>query len=306
MFRYTGSIFKLTRQAASEWFDQDLSRLGAALAFYALFAVAPLFVMVLALASLLFGADAARAELFSLLSGLIGSEASGSIKTLVIASNLPKAGAWQTVIAGIILFIGATGLFVELQDALNSIWGVRRVPGRALWNFIKDRLLSMALIAGIGALLLLCLLLSMALSSAGRLLTGVLPAQQTLLQQVNFAISFLIITLLFAMIFKLLPDVKIPWRDVWMGAILTALLFSLGQLLLIFYLATSDITSLFGAAGSLVVMLLWVFYSAQILFIGAKFTQVYTLSHEARVEPAPGAQVVTLKAVLPEPRGPVA
>ena len=292
-------------QAASEWIDRDVSRLGAALAFYTLFAIAPLFVIVLAMAGLWFGEEAARRELFSQVSGLVGSEGGEAIQALVSAAHKPKTGAWATVIAVATLFVGATGVFVELQDALNSVWGVRRKPGRGLRNFIKDRLLSFALIVGIGFLLLVSLVLSAGLSALGKFMVELLPAQEAIWQWINFVVSFGIITLLFAMIFKVLPDVKIAWRDVWTGALLTALLFNLGKYLLGLYLGRSSVTSAYGAAGSLVVVLLWVYYSAQILFFGAKFTQIYSNRHGAYIEPVPGAKVATLKEVVAEQPHPV-
>jgi len=305
MTRPLKSVFAMVKQAVSEWFDQSISRLGAALAFYTFFSIAPLFVIVLAIAGLWFGEEAARRELFSQVSGLVGSEGGEAIQALVSAARKPTTGVWATVIASATLFVGATGVFVQLQDALNSIWGVRRKPGRGVRNFIKDRVLSFALIIGIGFLLLVSLVLSAALSALGNYMTGLLPAQETLWQGINFVISFVVITLLFAMIFKVLPDVKIAWRDVWTGALLTALLFNLGKYLLGLYLGRSSVTSAYGAAGSLVVVLLWVYYSAQILFFGAKFTQIYSARHGSRREPVPGAKPVTPKEAIAEQPHPV-
>jgi membrane protein len=302
MPRFLRSIFEMLKQTVSEWMDQNMSRLGAALAFYTLFAIAPLFVIVLAIAGLWFGEEEARRELFTQVSGLVGSEGGEAIQALVSAAHQPKTGAWAAIIAVATLFAGATGVFVELQDALNSVWGVRRVSGRGMRNFIKDRLLSFALIAGIGFLLLVSLILSAGLSALGSFMVGLLPAQETIWQAINFVVSFGVITLLFAMIFKVLPDVNIAWRDVWIGAIITALLFNSGKLLFGLYLGRSSVTSVYGAAGSLVVVLLWVYYSAQILFFGAKFTQVYSNRYGSRFEPMPGAEAVTLKEVVSEPR----
>ena len=170
--------------------------------------------IVLAIAGLWFGEQAARRELFIQVSGMVGSEGGEAIQALVSAAHKSKTGAWATVIAVAMLFVGATGVFVQLQDALNSVWGVHRVSGRGLRNFIKDRLLSFALIAGIGFLLLVSLVLSAGLSALDKFMVGLLPAQETIWQEINFVVSFGVITLLFAMIFKVLPDVKIAWRDV--------------------------------------------------------------------------------------------
>jgi membrane protein len=289
MPRFLRSIFELVKQTASEWIDQDVSRLGAALGFYTLFAIAPLFVIVLAIAGLWFGEAAARRELFSQVSGLVGSEGAQAIQAFVSVAHKPKTGAWAAFIAMATLFVGATAVFVHLQDALNSLWGVRRVRGRGLRNFIKDRLLSFALIVGIGFLLLVSLVLTAGLSALGRFRVGLLPVQETIWQGINFVFSFGVLTLLFAMIFKVLPDVKIAWRDVWMGASITALLFNLGKLLFGLYLGRSGVTSAYEAAGSLVIVLLWVYYSAQILFFGAKFTQIYSNRYGSHLEPVPGA-----------------
>ncbi|MBK8001628.1 MAG: YihY/virulence factor BrkB family protein [Verrucomicrobia bacterium] len=292
------SSYALMKQTVSEWIDLGVSRMGAALAFYTLFAVAPLFVIVLAVAGIWFGEEAARRELFGQVSGLVGSEGGEAIQALVSAARKPTTGAWATVIAVVTLFVGATGVFVQLQDTLNSIWGVRRKPGRGLRNFLKDRLLSFALIVGIGFLLLVSLILSAGLSALGNFMTGLLPAQEILWQWINFGVSFGVITLLFAMIFKVLPDVTIAWKDVWIGALLTALLFNFGKYLLGLYLGRSSVTSAYGAAGSLIIVLLWVYYSAQILFFGAKFTQIYSNRYGSRLEPAPGAEAVTLTEVV--------
>lgn len=291
------NAFLLLKQTAKEWSNQDVPRLGAALSFYTLFAIAPLFVIVLAVAGLWFGEEAARRELFGQVSGLVGSEGGKAIQSLVVAADKPKTGVWATVIAAVTLLVGATSVFVQLQDSLNSVWGVRRKPGGGLRHFIKDRLLSFALIVGIGFLLLVSLVLSAGLSVLGKFMGGLLPAQEVLLQVINFVVSFGVITLLFAMIFKVLPDVKIAWREVWIGAMITALLFNLGKFLLGLYLGRSSVTSAYGAAGSLVIVLLWVYYSAQILFFGAKFTQIYASRYGSRLEPMPGAEAVVLKKV---------
>jgi membrane protein len=306
MPRFLIAILELVKQVVSEWIDQDVPRMGAALAFYTFFAISPLFVIVLAIAGFWFGEQAARRELFSQFSSLVGSEGAEAVQALVSAAQKTKTGAWATVIAGITLFVGATGVFVQLQDALNAIWSVRREPGRGLRNFIKDRLLSFALIVGIGFLLLVSLVLSAGLSALDKFMVVLVPAHETVWQGINFVVSFGVITLLFAVIFKVLPDVKIAWRDVWIGATITALLFNVGKHLFGLYLGRSGVASVFGAAGSLVIVLLWVYYSAQILFFGAKFTKVYSNRYGSHLEPVPGAEEVTLKEVVAERRPPVA
>jgi membrane protein len=249
---------------------------GAALAFYTLFAIAPLFLIVLRIGGSWFGGEAARRELFTQVSGLVGSEGGEAIKALVSSAHKPNAGAWAMCIAVATLLAGTTGVFVQLQAALNSVWGVQGAPARGVWNFIKLRLFSFALVAGIGFLLLVSLILSAGLSALGAVMLGLPAMQQTLWQRADFAVSFGIITLLFAVLFKVLPDAKIAWRNVWMGALITALLFNVGKLLFGLYVGRSSFTSAYGADGSLVVVLLWAYYSAQILFFGAQFTRVYS------------------------------
>jgi membrane protein len=294
-------VYELFRDAIQESMEGAVVSRGAALSFYTLFAIAPLFVIMLAIAAVWFGQEAARRELFSQVSGLVGSEGGEAIQALVTAAHKPNTGVWATILAVVTLFIGATGVFVQLQDALNSIWGVRPVPGGGVRNFIRVRLLSFALVAGIGFLLLVSLVLSAGLAALGNVMVGFLPAQAAIWHIINFVISFGVITLLFAMIFKVLPDVKIAWREVWTGAIITALLFNLGKLLLGLYLGRSIVTSAYGAAGSLMVVLLWVYYSAQILFFGAKFTQLYSNRYGVHLKLVPGAEAVTLKEVVSEP-----
>jgi membrane protein len=225
------AIYELLRDSILASMDGSVVTRGAALSFYTVFAIAPLFVIVLAIAGFWFGEEAARRELFAQVSALVGNQGGDAIQALVTAAHKPKTGTWATVVALITLVVGATGVFVQLQDALNAVWGVRRVAGRGLQDLIKIRLLSLALVMGIGFLLLVSLVLSAALSALGTFMAGSLPGQATIWQGINFIISFGVITLLFAMIFKVLPDVKIPWRDVWTGAVITALLFNLGKLL---------------------------------------------------------------------------
>jgi membrane protein len=304
MSGFPRSIFELLKKTVSEWIGHNVPTLGAALAFYTLFAIAPLFVIVLWMAGIWFGEEAARRELFHQVSGLVGSTGGVAIQALVSASLKPKTGAWTSVAAVATLIVGATGVFVQLQDSLNTVWGVRRKPGSGLRNFIKSRLLSFAMLAGIGFLLLVSLILDAALSGLGNFVFGSPPGQEILWQGLNFAVSFGVITLLFAMLFKLLPDAKIAWRDVWIGAIITALLFNLGKFLFGLYLGRSSVTSAYGAAGPLVVVLLWVYYSAQILLFGAQFTQIYSNRYGPHIEPVPGAEVVTPKEAAIQQRRP--
>ena len=277
------------RELFSEWRQSNTPRLGAALAYYSVFAIAPLFLLTLGIAGMWFGQDSARHEMFGQVQQLVGTEGGKAIEAVVTAAaNKPKTGAWAAFVAGAALAVAATGVFVELQNALNTIWNVKPSPQHGLGgfaNFVKVRLISFAMLLGVGFLLLISLVLSASLAAAGSFLGGFMGAEHLLWAATNFVISLAIISILFAMILKVLPDVKMAWRDVWIGGVLTALLFNLGKFLLGFYLGRSSIASAYGATGSLVIILLWVYYSAQILFFGAQFTKVYARrfgSHSGR------------------------
>lgn len=276
----------LLKQAAKAWSVHDATRLGAALAFYTIFAIAPLFIIILAIAGMWFGEEAARKQLFEQLSGLVGDKGAEAVQAVVAAADKPAAGVWASIMALGTLFVGATGVFVQLQAALNKIWGVKREEGKGVLRFVKDRLMSFAMILAIGFLLLVSLVVSAGLAAFGKLMSGYLPAEEFIWQTINFLISLGVITVLFALIFKILPDVKIAWRNVWVGALLTALLFNFGKSLLGIYLGRGSFASAYGAAGSLVIILVWVYYSAQILFFGAEFTRLCTKEACLREEEA--------------------
>jgi membrane protein len=267
------------------------------LAFYTVFSIAPLFLIVLAIAGFWFGPEAARRQLFEQLSGLVGPQGGEAIQAVVASADKPAAGAWATAAAVVTLFIGATGVFVQLQDALNTIWQVRRQPGSGLRSFIKDRLLSFAMVLAIGFLLLVSLVVSAGLAALGKFVSGMLPAQAVVWQVVNFLVSLGLVGLLFAMIFKVLPDVDIAWREVWIGALLSALLFNVGKFALGLYLGRSSVASAYGAAGSLVIILLWVYYASQTLFLGAEFTRVHAQRSGRPFRPTAGAEFVAVKEV---------
>ena len=269
------TIWLLLKETFSEWSEDKASRLAAALAYYTIFSIAPLLIIAIAVAGLAFGQEAARGQLDRQIQGLVGQQSAELIQTMVESASKPTSGIIATVIAIATILFGASGLFGQLQDALNTIWEVEPKPGRGILGIIKDRFLSFTMVLGIGFLLLVSLVLSALLSALDPYLTDLLPGSIYLLQILNFVISFGVITLLFAMIYKILPDVKIAWSDVWIGAAVTSLLFALGKFLIGLYLGNSSAGSAYGAAGSLVILLLWIYYSAQILLFGAEFTQVY-------------------------------
>jgi membrane protein len=295
-------IWTLIKQSVSSWIDDYAPSMGAALAYYTLFSIAPLLLIVIAVAGFFFGPEAARGEIFEQLDGLIGKEGALAVQALLESASKPGHGAIATVVGIFTLLIGATTVFAELQSDLDRIW---RAPAAAqssgIWSLIHGRLLSLGMVAAIGFLLLASLVVSAAVAALGKWWGSLFAGWEVLLQTINFVVSFAIITGLFALIYKMLPRVKIAWRDVWVGAVVTALLFTIGKLLIGLYLGKSGITSGFGAAGSFVVLLVWVYYSAQIFLLGAEFTWVYAHSHGSRAtEPEPETpQVIPARSESP-------
>jgi membrane protein len=269
------SLWSLTKESASQWSDDFAPSMGAALAYYTIFSIAPLLVIAIAVAGFFFGGDAARGEIFGQLSGLIGERGAATIEAAVKSANQTGGGTFAAIAGIVTLLLGATTVFGELQSDLDRIWDTPKPEHPGIWGMLRGRLLSFGMVLGIGFLLLVSLVLSAALSALGHFWNGWFPGWEVLLQIVNFVIGFLVVTGLFAMIYKLLPRCHIGWRDVWIGAAVTSLLFSVGKLLIGLYLGKSSVASSFGAAGSLVIVLLWVYYSAQIFLFGAEFTRSY-------------------------------
>jgi membrane protein len=283
-------MLALFKQTASEWMEDDAPSLGAALAYYTVFSLAPLMTIAIAIAGFFFGKEAAQGQIFDELRVLLGEEGGKAVQEMVQSANAqPTAGVIATIISVVVLLFGASGVFGQLQASLNTIWGVKPKPGRGVLGMIKDRLLSFGFTLVVGFLLLVSLLLTAGIALVANWVGGLMPGSETIAQILNIVLSLAMITLLFATIFKFLPDAKIAWRDVWIGAFLTALLFTIGKFALGLYLGKSGVASSYGAAGSLIVLLLWVYYSSQILFFGAEFTQVYANRFGSRVAPADNA-----------------
>lgn len=273
---YLKLIWELIQKSIAAWVDDYAPSMGAALAYYTLFSIAPLLIIVIAVAGLVFGQEAARGEIVAQLQGLIGWEGAIAIQGLLKSASEPAQGILATVVSLITLVIGATTVFAELQSDLDRIWRIPApVKQNGLWLLLRTRLLSFGLVLGLVFLLLVSLVISAVIAALGQWSDGFLDGQEGLLQAVNFSISLAITTSLFAMIYKLIPRARIAWRDVWVGAAVTALLFELGKFLIGLYLGKTGVASGFGAAGSLVVLLLWVYFSAQIFLLGAEFTWVY-------------------------------
>ena len=285
------TLWHLIKEAAADWSHDRAPRLGAALAYYTVFSLVPFLVVVIALIGLVLGQEAAQSAILSHIATLVGDQSAAAIKDMIQRADQPSTGLVATGLAVVTLLFGASGVFGQLQDALNTVWGVEPKEGRGVWGFIKDRFLSFVAVLGTGFLLLVSLILSSALAAFGKWFSGLLPLPEALLHLFNFVLSFVVVTGLFALIFKVLPDARVAWRDVWVGALLTAALFTIGKYALGLYLGKSNVASAYGAAGSLVLILVWVYYSAQILLYGAEFTQVYANRVGERIVPAPDAQV---------------
>lgn len=290
------AMVELLKATVADWQEDKASRLAAALAYYTVFSLAPLLVIVIAIAGLVFGPEAARGQIDNQLQGLLGRDGAEAVQTMIASANKPTTGIVASIINIVILLFGASGVFAQLQDALNTVWEVAPKPGRGIGNVVRSRFLSFSMVLGIGFLLLVSLVLSAGLAAVGAYLSQLLPGLDFLWQLVNFGISFGVITLLFAMIYKILPDAKVAWGDVWIGAAITSLLFTIGKALIGLYLGNASVGSAYGAAGSLVVLLIWVYYSAQILFFGAEFTQVYATKYGSRIVPTKNAVAVTEEA----------
>ena len=271
------SWLKLVKAAASAWVADYAPSMGAALSYYSVFSMAPLLLVVISIAGLVFGEDAVRGEVFGQLQSLLGLEAAKAVEAILASvSDKPAEGVLSTIIGLAVLLFGATSVFGELQDALDRIW---RAPVRdrsgGLWGLVRARLLSFGMVLGIAFLLMVSLVMGAAVSALDKWWSGAFAGWEMLAQGLNLLIGFVLTTGVFAMIYKIMPRVQVQWRDVWVGAIVTALLFTIGRLFIGTYIGKSDVASAFGAAGSLIVVFVWVYYSAQVFLIGAEFTWVY-------------------------------
>jgi membrane protein len=290
------TAIELLRETYTEWSEDKAPRLGAALSYYTVFSLVPLLIVVLAIVGLVFDATAARAAIVNQVRSTFGPGTEDMILKMINNANHRGSGIAATVIGIGTSLAGAAGLFGQLQDSLNTIWEVQPKPGQGFLATLKSRFLSFAMVLGTAFLLLVSLALSAALAALGQFLQGIIAMPPWALQGINFIVSFGVITVLFAMIFKILPDVEIQWHDVWIGAALTALLFSIGKFGLGWYLGRESVTSTYAQAASLVIVLLWVYYAAQIMFFGAEFTQVYARKFGSRIVPSPNAVPLTAEA----------
>jgi membrane protein len=282
------SASSLIKETLYAWMDDKALRLGAALAYYAIFSIPPLLVLVISSIGIFY--DRGVSAVFQQqLSSLIGPEAGRTIVELSQQQSTSD-GMLAGMLGILVLLFGASGVFGELQDAMDTIWKVQPKPGRGILGVIVDRFLSFAMVLGIGFLLLVSMILTSFVALVGGALAAWLPGGEVIGHLLELGMSFAVVTLLFAMMFKILPDVKIAWNDVWIGAAVTAALFTVGKFLIGLYLAKGGIGTSYGAAGSVIIMIVWVYYSSQILFLAAEFTKVYTNRRKPHVEPTENAE----------------
>jgi membrane protein len=289
MRKLLSNLPNLLKLAYQGWKEDRASRLAAALAYYTIFSLAPLLVIIIAITGLIWEADVVRTQLLNQIQGLVGVEGANFVADLISGTGSPTEDIVATIIGVITLLFGTLGVFNELHNSLNIIWEVEEEKPKGFLQTVKkviiDRLLSFTMILGIGFLLLVSLVISAGLSATQETIGNAIPVSELILQIVNTVISIGVITVLFALMYKFLPDAEIAWRDVWVGAFITSVFFSLGKTAIGLYLGNSGVASSFGAAGSLVLLLLWIYYSAQILFFGAEFTQVYANKYGSKIIP---------------------
>jgi membrane protein len=284
-----GTVAALAKETVVRWTEDKASALAAALAYYSLFSLAPLVLIAVAVAGLVFGQQAAEGQLYTQLAGLIGDASAKAVQGLVANLHQQQAGGVVATIVGVAtLLFGATGVFAQLQDSMNTIWKAKPPTTNTILDFLRVRLLSFSMVLGIGFLLLVSLVLSAVLAAVGDYLGSFLPGGAALGQALNATVSLVVVTVLFAMIYKLLPDTYVAWRDVWLGALVTSMLFTIGKVAIGYYLGKASVASSYGAAGSVVILLLWVYYSSMILYLGAEFTHVYSMHYGSRRAATPG------------------
>jgi len=295
------SVWPLLKETYFEWDRHQAPKMGAALAYYTVLSMAPLLLVVITVVGLALGAKAAQGEILNQLRGLVGTQGAEAIQTVIANANKPATGLVASLLGLVTLFIGASGVFNELQDALDKIWDAPAPAKTGILTLLRERFLSFGMVLAIGFVLLVSLVLSAGIAAMAAFMSGILPVPGFVLITANFLLGFVVITLLFAATYKVLPSVRIEWRDVWIGAAATSALFSMGRFLIGFYLGQAGIGSAYGAAGSLVVVLVWVYYSSQVFFFGAEFTHVYAKARRPEVYPTREATVATVPVVIPGP-----
>ena len=272
-----GDIWTMLKETVNGYIEDNALSRGAAIAYFTVFSIAPMLVICIAIAGLAFGQKAAQGAIVDQLQGFMGKQGAEAVQAMVASASNKSSGVWATVIGVVTLLLTATGVFGEMQSALNAIWKAQ--PKAGISGLLRARAASLGLIATLGFMLIVSLVISTVLSALGTYLTDVLPGAKTILQVVNFVVSFLLISFLFAAVYKILPDRRLSYRDVAVGAVATAFLFTVGKTLIGLYIGSSNVASSYGAAGALVIVLLWIYYSSQIFLLGAEFTKVWASHH---------------------------
>jgi membrane protein len=270
-------LWNALKAAASQWMAHKSAKAGAALAYYSIFSIGPLIVVVISIATLVLDREGVQREVTEAIRGLLGDKGAEAVNTMLTAAGKPGEGIFASIIGTVTLVLAAIGVVVQLKEALNTVWNAKQKPGGGIWGFARSYVFSLAGVVALGFLLLISMLITAGLAAVGKSLGNVVP--EALLHAVEFVVSFAVISLLFAMMFKWLPDTHIAWRDVWLGAIGTAVLFEIGKYLIGLYIGKQGLESTYGASASIVVVLIWVYYSAQIVLFGAEFTHVRALQH---------------------------
>ncbi len=279
------ALWTILKETVTDWKDDNAPRLAAALAYYTLLSIAPLIVFAVSAVGLLYGDEAARGQIANEIGSVVGAQAGEAIEGIASSARDRSTGVLSSIVGVIVLLFGASGVFGELQTSLDTIWEVKPKPGRGIVGAIKDRFFSFTMVMGVAFLLLVSLVMSTVIAGLGHFMESSLPGGEALWTILNFVISLGLVTVIFALVLKVVPDVKIAWAPVWVGAFTTAVLFTLGKFAIGLYLGKSTFTSSYGAAGSVVALVVWVYYSAQILFFGAELTQVYARHTGAKLQP---------------------
>ncbi len=298
---FFANVWQLLKKSTMEFVDGSDLKFGASLSYYTIFALPPLLIIIISLCGIFFGAEAVRGEIYGQIAHFVGKDSALQIQEMIKNVALSRDTVFATTIGVITLLVGASGVFGEIQDSINRIWGIKAKPNRGFAKFVRNRLVSFSMIVVIGFLMLVSLMLNATVELFNNKLQDIFPQMSVyLFYTINLALLFVIITFLFAVIFKTLPDGKVSWKDALIGSTFTALLFMIGKSAIGFYLGSSKIATTYGAAGSLIIILLWVYYSALILYFGAEFTKVYAFTFGSKIIPNDYAVYVEKKEVEKE------
>ena len=292
------SLYHFFKQVIAEFIDDNVMKYSAALAYYTVFSLAPMLIIIISICGALFGKEAVQGQVYGEIKDLVGGPAAFQIQDTIKNIHLTKDTPIATIFSIIVLIIGGTGIFGEIQDSLNKIWGLKVIAKKAWWKLILNRLLSFSLIISLGFVLIVSLLLNALVTIIGNRLNNLLSGSgKVFIPIINNILSFGITSLLFAIIFKVLPDAKIKWRDVSIGAFITAVLFTLGKFAIGYYLGRSNMATIYGAAGSVIIIMLWAYYSSVILYLGAEFTKVYANEHGTKIQPTDYSEWIKIKEI---------